>query len=119
MASNGIAGLIIETHNWGKTVAFWTGLGYEVDFETDHNSGQLSHPAGGPWLFVAEVPADHTPELQPIVHIDDARAFEPPAAGRVDRPFVEQHWDVQEMLLLDPDERHVSVQAPLSKSASH
>jgi hypothetical protein len=108
---------MVSTHNWGKTVAFWQALGYTIDFETDHNSGQLSHPAGGPWLFVAEVPADAEPELQPIVLVDDAEQFAPPSAGSVDRPFVDQHWDVKEMVLLDPDGRRLSIQAPLSKSA--
>ena len=27
MSSNGIEGLIVETHNWGKSVAFWRDLG--------------------------------------------------------------------------------------------
>ena len=57
MTTDGIKGLLIETHNWGKTVAFWTALGYELEFETDHLSGQLRHPHGGPFLFVAERPA--------------------------------------------------------------
>ena len=67
MSSTGIEGLYIETHNWGKTVAFWTALGFELEFETDHHSGQLRHPAGGPFLFVAERPEDHELELQPIL----------------------------------------------------
>jgi hypothetical protein len=46
MKTEGIEGWLIETHNGGKTVAFWQGLGYELEFETDHNSGQLRHPAG-------------------------------------------------------------------------
>jgi hypothetical protein len=29
MKTEGIEGFLIETHNWGKTVAFWQGLGYE------------------------------------------------------------------------------------------
>lgn len=48
MSTRGIEGLLIETHNWGKTVAFWKSLGYEVEFETDHHSGKLRHPGGGP-----------------------------------------------------------------------
>jgi hypothetical protein len=113
MASNGIGGLYLETHNWGKTVAFWVGLGFELEFETDHHSGQLRHPAGGPWLFVAERPAGKVLETYPIVLSDDATTFAPPPAGTVDSPFTAQHWSVVEMLLHDPDSRHVSVQAPL------
>jgi hypothetical protein len=113
MSSTGIEGLYIETHNWGKTVAFWIGLGFELEFETDHHSGQLRHPRGGPWLFVAERPDGDALETYPIVLTDDAATFESPTAGAVDSPFTPQHWGVVEMLLHDPDARHISVQAPL------
>jgi hypothetical protein len=113
MASNGIEGLLIETHNWGKSVAFWQQLGFTLEFETDHHSGQLRHGAGGPFIFLAERPEGEALELQPIVALDDARDFEPPRAARVERPFTAQHWNVVEMLLRDPDDRRVSIQAPL------
>ena len=113
MGSSGITGLLVETHNWGKTVAFWKGLGFELVFETDHNSGQLRHPAGGPYVFVAEVEPGAQLDLHPIVEIDDAGAFTAPSAGSVARDFVAQHWGVSEMLLHDPDDRNVSIQAPL------
>ena len=60
MKTQGIEGWLIETHNWGKTVAFWKGFGYELEFETDHNSGQLRHPAGG---LTTSLPSD--PPLRP------------------------------------------------------
>ena len=113
MTSRGIEGLLIETHNWGKTVAFWTALGFELEFETDHHSGQLRHPAGGPFLFVAERPEDHELELQPIVGVADANRFDAAESGTVEQPFTPQHWDVVEMVLRDPDGRRLSVQAPL------
>jgi hypothetical protein len=56
MTIKGIDGILIETHNWGKTVAFWLDLGYEVEFETDHNSGRLRHPGGSPYIFIAGRP---------------------------------------------------------------
>ena len=43
MSSNGIKGLIVETHKWGKSVAFWRDLGYDLE-----RSLLLRHPAGGP-----------------------------------------------------------------------
>lgn len=118
MSSNGITGFIIETHNWGKSVAFWTALGYELEFETDHHSGQLRHPAGGPFLFVAERPASQALEVMPIVGVDDSLAFEPPHSGAVEKPFTPQHWAVSEMLLRDPDGRPLSVQAPLPQGVA-
>ena len=112
MTTTGIDGVYVETHNWGKTVAFWEGLGYMLEFETDHHSGQLRHPSGGPYVFVAERPEGHVLERYPIIAVGDATAFEPPAAGRVDEPFTPRHWNVVEMMLRDPDDRLVSLQAP-------
>jgi hypothetical protein len=113
MQSNGIEGILIETHNWGKTVAFWQGLGYELEFETDHHSGQLRHPRGGPYLFIAERPPGHVLQVVPAVSVADATRFTPPAAGTVIRPFERQHFPALEMLLADPDGRTVGVHAPV------
>lgn len=88
MKTQGIEGWLIETHNWGKTVAFWKGLGYELEFETDHHSGKLSHPAGGPYIFIAERPHTHALQIVPAVAVENA----------------------------DPDGREVGVNAPLPKS---
>jgi hypothetical protein len=113
MATRGVEGLILETRNWGKTVAFWQALGYRVEFDTGRNSGRLGHPAGGPYLFVVEVPDSQAPRIQPLVGASDAATFQPPGAGTVDQPFAPRPWGVAEMVLRDPDERPVSVQAPL------
>src|SRR4051812_5956863 len=111
--SNGIQGLLIETYNWGKTVAFWKGLGYQLEFETDHHSGQLRHPGGGPYLFIAERPPGHPLKMVPAVSVSDAATFTPPGAATIVRPFEPQHWPGLEMLLADPDGREVGVHAPL------
>lgn len=113
MTTDGIEGLFIETHNWGKTVAFWKALGYELEFETDHHSGRLRHPAGGPYIFVAERPAGKALELHPVLAVADASKFAAPSSGNVVRPFEAQHWHRLEMRLADPDGRQLSVQAPL------
>lgn len=55
MASEGIEAVFLETHNWGKSAKFFQGLGYEIEFATDHNSGQLRR-GKRPYLFIAEVP---------------------------------------------------------------
>jgi hypothetical protein len=117
MGTTGVEGLIIQTGNWGKTVAFWQALGYQVELETGRNSGRLEHPAGGPYLFVVERPGSQDPEIQPLVRASDADSFQPPPAGTVEHPFTGRHWGAAEMLLRDPDGRHVSIQAPLPASA--
>jgi hypothetical protein len=113
MGTNGVEGLIIQTRNWGKAVAFWQALGYRVEFETGRNSGRLEHPAGGPYLFIVERPDSHDPEIQPLVGTSDTHSFEPPSAGIVDQPFTDMPWGAAQMLLRDPDGRHISIQAPL------
>jgi hypothetical protein len=117
MGTTGVEGLIIQTRNWGKTVAFWQALGYQVEFETGRNSGRLEHPAGGPYLFVVERPGSQDPEIQPLVGTSDADSFQPPPAGAVEHPFTGRHWGAAEMLLRDPDGRHISIQASPPASA--
>ena len=112
MPTSGIDGIIVATHNWGKSVAFWQAMGFEIEFETDRNSGRLRHPAGGPYLFVHEVPEHEAAELVPLIPVADSEAFEPPASGTVERPFTPQRWGALEMLLADPDGHRLSVQAP-------
>ena len=54
MTTTGFDHVYVETHNWGKAVAFWQRLGFEFEFDTGHGSGMLRHPNGGPTVFVAE-----------------------------------------------------------------
>jgi len=112
MTTHGIDGVLVETHNWGKSVAFWQRLGYVLEFETDHHSGQLRHPGGGPYIFIAERPPEQ--ELQVVLglRVADERAFEPPTSGTVVKPFANTHWLTRQMLLADPDGRVVSIEAP-------
>jgi hypothetical protein len=113
MKTEGIDGILIETHNWGKTVAFWQDLGYEIEFETDHHSGRLRHPRGGPYIFIAERPAAHRLQVVLGVAVTDASKFKPPQSGIVVQPFAKQHWPALQMLLEDPDGRQLAVEAPL------
>ncbi len=108
MSSNGIKGLIVETHKWGKSVAFWRDLGYDLE-----RSLLLRHPAGGPFIYLIERPETQNLEILPILAVEDSATFTAPTAGEVQRGFEPQHWGVSEMLLLDPDSRPISVQGPL------
>jgi hypothetical protein len=115
MTTHGIDGLLVETHNWGKSVAFWKGLGYELELETDHHSGRLRHPAGGPYVFLAERPPDHELRVVLGLSVRSAAAFKPPPTGKVKRRFARQHWGRLQMLLADPDGRVLGIEAPLPK----
>lgn len=112
MATDGIEGVFLETHNWGKAVKFWTALGYELDFETDHNSGQLRN-GDSPYLFIAEVPEDQPVRMQLVLRVPDADAFAADPIVEVVTPFEPTHWGTREMTVRDPDGRVWSLQAPL------
>ena len=116
MKTKGIQEILIETHNWGSAVAFWQDLGYQLEFETDHHSGRLRHPSGGPSLFVAERPHNHTLQVVLGVAVVDAARFTPPRSATIVRPFEKQHWPALQMLLADPDGRPLAVEAPLSST---
>ena len=109
--TGGIVGFYLETTDYGATAAFWTSLGYESLFETDHGSGQWVHPAGGPYVFIAERPGPGL-ETHPILHVADADNFAPGRPLDYARPFEPQHWGVLEAVVRDPDGRPVSLQAP-------
>jgi hypothetical protein len=116
MKTEGIEGWLFETHNWGKTVAFWQGLGYELEFETDHRSGMLRHPSGGPYIFIAERPHTQALRVVPALAVKDPKQFTPPSSATVVHPFEKQHWPTLQMMLKDPDGREVGVNAPLPES---
>ena len=60
MSDRGIEAVFLETHNWGKAAKFFQALGFDLEFETDHSSGQLRN-GDGPYVFIAEVPEDQEP----------------------------------------------------------
>ena len=113
MATEGFAGLYVETRNYGATAAFWGSLGFRSSFETDHGSGQWEHPAGGPYVFISERQSGDDLETYPILDVADSTTFAPDRAPDFARPFEPQHWGVVEALVRDPDGRTVGLHAPL------
>lgn len=112
MASEGIEGFHVETRNYGATAAFWASLGFQNVFATDHGSGQWVHPAGGPYVFIRE---QHDADLEnyPVLRVADSTAFAPSRVPEFAQPFMAQHWGVSEALIVDPDGRKVSLEAPI------
>lgn len=111
--TEGIEAVYLETHNWGRAAKFFQSLGFEVEFATDHASGLL-RAAGGPYVFVAEVPEGQelrAPRL--VLRVPDADAFQ--ADVEVVEPFQETHYGSREMTVRDPDGRLWSLQAPAAK----
>jgi hypothetical protein len=111
MATEGIEGIYVETHNWGRTAKFFRELGFEIEFETDHGSGML-RCGDGPYVFVEELPADQALQLQVLVRVSDAATCRPGPPVEVVKPFEDTHWGTQEMHVRDPDGRIWSLQAP-------
>ena len=114
MTTERIEAVFLTTHNWGKSAKFFQALGFALDFETDHNSGQFRN-CDGPYLFIAEVPASQTVEAQVVLKVGDADAFRPEAIVDVVTPFENTHWETREMTVRDPDGRIWRLQAPKAK----
>ena len=112
MTTDGIEAVYLETHNWGKAARFFQALRFELEFSTDHNSGQLRN-GNGPYVFIAEVPEDRPPGLQIVLRVADADAvsLEPPV--EVVSRFEDTHYGTREMTVRDPDGRLWSLQAPV------
>jgi len=111
VTTEGIEAVFLETHNWGAAARFFLALGFELEFETDHNSGQLRN-GDGPSIFVAEIPADREPGMQVVLKVPDADDVHLDSAVEVVRPFEETHYGTLEMTVRDPDGRDWTLQAP-------
>jgi uncharacterized glyoxalase superfamily protein PhnB len=112
MTTEGIEAVFVETHNWGKAARFFQSLGFELEFSTDHNSGQLSN-GSGPHVFIAEVPEDRKPGVQIVLKVADADAVSIDPRVEVVTTFEDTHYGTREMTVRDPDGRIWSLQAPV------
>ena len=111
MATEGIEALFLTTHNWGKAAKFFQSLGYELEFETDHSSGQLRNSVG-PSVFIAEVPESEEVAMQLVLKVADADKADLDPSVEVVKPFEDTHFGTREMTVRDPDGRDWSLQAP-------
>ena len=111
MNTTGIEAVFLTTHNWGKSAKFFQALGYQLEFETDHASGQLRN-GDGPYLFIAEVPEGEALDVQAIQAVPDEAAFGPDPIVEVVAPFEDTHWGTRVAVVRDPDGRTWRLQAP-------
>lgn len=116
MTTEGIEAVFLETHNWGRAARFFQALGFELELETDHQSGQL-RKGGGPYVFIAEIPEDRDPGMQVVIAVDEG--FEPDPALDVVRPFEDTHYGTREMTVRDPDGRLWTLQARAEHRSPH
>lgn len=111
MATNGIEAVVLETHNWGKAAKFLQQLGFSLEFDTGHGSGQLRN-GDGPYVFVAEVPADQPVTTRIVLGVADAAVLGEDVGVEVVSGFEATHWGTQEAVVKDPDGRLWSLQTP-------
>jgi uncharacterized glyoxalase superfamily protein PhnB len=111
MTTRGIEAVFLETHNWGQAARFFQALGFELEFATDHASGQLRN-GSGPYVFIAEVPPSQAPQLQLVLQVADADAVRLDPAVEVVTPFEDTHYGTRAMTVRDPDGRLWTLQAP-------
>jgi hypothetical protein len=116
MKTEGIEAVFMETHNWGKAAGFFQALGYELEFETGHNSGQLRN-GDGPSVFIAEIPPDREPGIQLVLRVPDAEAFVSESGLALDAPFEETHFGTRMATVRDPDGRLWGLQAPVENGS--
>jgi hypothetical protein len=110
MATRGFELIYLETHNWGKSAAFWEALGFKLEFETDHNSGILA-AENGTRIFLAEQSVEDPLGLDLFLGVADADACRPGGPVEVVRPFTPTHWGTQVMTVRDPDGRLFRLEA--------
>src|SRR5207237_9860742 len=111
MTTEGIEAVFLETHNWGKAAKFFQALGFELEFATDHDSGQL-RSGDGPYVFIAEVPETEPTDIRLVLKVPDPDALRLDPSVEVVTPFEDTHWGTREMTVRDPDGRVWSLQAP-------
>jgi hypothetical protein len=90
---------------------FFQALGYTLEFDTGHNSGQLRN-GDGPYVFIAEIPETEKTDTRIVLKVADAAAFKADPVVDVVTPFAPTHWGTQEMTIRDPDSRTWNLQAP-------
>ncbi|MCI4337659.1 MAG: VOC family protein, partial [Thermoplasmata archaeon] len=78
------------------------------------NSGQF-RSSSGPYVFIAEIPADQKPQMQLAFGVTSTEGFDPGPAVEVVAPFEDTHWGTRLMKVRDPDGRLWSVEGPGSR----
>ncbi len=108
--TNGFDHVYLETHDWPAALAFWQALGFELEFETDHHSGALRNPAGGPTVFLAEQPLEDP--LATELYLSAPAGYQPADGVHVASPFRDTHWGTRVMIVQDPDGHRFRIEAP-------
>ncbi len=110
MAVTRIHHLLVETHDWKASVAFWKQLGWELT-EDHGTAGKLTPPGGGAYIWLNEVAPKVAPSVDIYFELQDAERFAPKAPVEIVAPLAATHWGTKLMQVRDPDGRIVRLQA--------
>jgi hypothetical protein len=108
MATEGIDAVYLTTHNWGKSAKFFQALGFSLEFDTGHQSGQLRN-GDGPYVFIAEVPETEQTNIRVV--LTSPAEIQPDSPVEVVAGFEDTHYGTREMTVRDPDGRLWTIQA--------
>jgi hypothetical protein len=112
MATRGFELVYLETHNWGKSAAFWQALGFKLDFEqTDHGHSGILVADNGTRVFLEEKDLQNPVALDLYLGVSDPDMVRPDSPVEVVRPFTATHWGTQVMTVRDPDGRLFRLEA--------
>lgn len=105
---DGIHHIHLETHNWGKSVAFWLALGYEL--AEDFGGSGILRPsgAGQPYLYLEEVSPDASPGMD--LYLNATQEFAPASPVRAG-DWHDSHWETRLLDVTDPDGRVFTLQS--------
>jgi hypothetical protein len=111
-ATRGFELVYLETHNWGKSAAFWQALGFKIDFEqTDHGHSGIFVADNGTRIFLEEKDLQDPVALDLYLGVPDAADCQPESPVEIVRSFTPTHWGTQVMTVRDPDGRVFRLEA--------
>ena len=112
MATRGFELVYLETHNWGKSAAFWEALGFKLEFDqTDHGHSGLLVSENGTRIFLEEKDLQDPLAIDLYLGVSDQAACQPSAPVEVVQEFTSTHWGTQVMTVRDPDGRLFRLEA--------
>ena len=112
MATRGFELIYLETHNWGKSAAFWQQLGFKVEFEqTDHGRSGVLVSENGTRIFLEEKDLQDPLALDLYLGVIDESLCKPGSPVDIVRDFTPTHWGTQVMTVRDPDGRLFRLEA--------
>src|SRR5262245_2966708 len=112
MATRGFELVYLETHNWGKSAAFWEQLGFKIEFEqNEHGRSGLLVAENGTRIFLEEKDLQDPVAVDLYLGVSDEATCQPGPPVEVVRTSTPTHWGTRVMTVRDPDGRLLRLEA--------